>query len=710
MTAPDAQGHPRGRSAQAAEAGTQTYTAELRGMFTDWTSSWVDVFRSKALGADVFSGITVAAVALPLNLALAVSSGVPASAGLIAGGLGGAIAASFGGARLQVSGPAAALSTMVFAIAAAYGAQGVAAAALCVGAFQIVLALALAGKLAKYVPESVLAGFTTGVGIKLLDQQIPEVLGFDYRVVEIAQMMHRPQWLHGVSWLSVVCGLVVAFLVVTTREYKRFPAALVGIAIVTFLAVYLKWDVQRVGAIPSRLPSPSLPAIPDERWLGLIGKVAPLALLAGVESLLSARAIDRMTRTDKPHNPNLELFGQALANLGVGFFGGMPVTGVIVRSSTNVQSGGKTRLSALIHGLALLLAVVSISRQLGQVPLAGLAGLLCVIAFRLVEVRTFIHLVKEAKVEALAFAVTAAGTLSGHLVTGLALGLLISIVHHLATRKARAAKLQSSTLRASGVRAVLGREDADARRKPSYEPNPEHRGWLAHIRDRAHVATSAFVHGQATVIGKVVLGEQVHIAAGSSVRADEGAPFFIGANSNLQDGVVVHALKERYVKVGAEQWAVYVGHDVSIAHDALVHGPCYIGDHTFVGFKAVVHDSIVGAHCYIGIGAIVVGVDVPDGRYVPHGALVDTAEKVEKLPLASEAHHEFNEDVVEVNRGLATAYLRANSTKGAGGVPMTVGPREPAAPSDAGDARRGRRAIRTDPWTAHWTRVEGERF
>jgi SulP family sulfate permease len=184
----------------------------------------------------------------------------------------------------------------------------------------------------------------------------------------------------------------------------------------------------------------------------------------------------------------------------------------------------------------------------------------------------------------------------------------------------------------------------------------EYRKWLGQIREEPLVAKSAYVHPAATVIGRVIVGERAHIAADTSVRADEGSPFHIGANTNLQDGVVLHALKDKRVLVAGEPWAIYVGKNVSIAHDALVHGPCYIGDETFVGFKAVVHDAVVGAHCFIGIGAVVVGVEVPDHRFVPHGRIVDSADAVATLPHVSEAQSEFNEDVVEVNRGLAVAY------------------------------------------------------
>ena len=633
------------------------YGRELQSMGRNWLSLWRDVTQAKSLLPDVLAGVTVAAVALPLNLALAVASGLPPIAGLVAGAIGGGLAAVFGGSPLQVTGPAAALQVMVLGIALEFGATGVAAAAIMVGLFQLVLGMSTAGRFAKLVPESVLAGFTTGVGLKLLEGQAPELLGFDYSVGEIVGMMHRPLWLHHVSWLSVVCGLAVALLVTSTSRFKRFPAALVGVSVVTALAVYLHWDIERVGAVPSHFPTPSLPLVADEKWIDLGAKVLPLALLGAVESLLSASVIDRMAKDNRKHDANVELVGQGIANIGTGIFGGMPVTGVIVRGSVNVQSGGRTKLAALVHAGVLGCAVLFLSTQIAQVPLAGLAGLLCVIAVRLIEVSTLVHLVKESKLEALAFVVTAVGTVSGHLMLGLGAGLALHAVNHFLHRGERAEKAQVSRERERGVRATLSaKEDRVAREPGHHVAAPSAHEWLANVRQKAHVARSSYVHDQASILGRVVLGENVHIASGASVRADEGSPFFIGDDSNVQDGVVIHALRDKRVVVGGEEWAVYVGKNVSLAHDALVHGPCYVGDDTFVGFKAVVHDSVVGAHCFIGIGAVVVGVEVPDGKFVPHGRIVDSKEAVAALPDVSEAQREFNEDVVDVNRGLAAAY------------------------------------------------------
>lgn len=627
------------------------------GMAREWWQGWLDVQRHGNPTPDLLAGITVAAVALPLNLALAIACGVPPAAGLVAGAVGGGVAALLGGSALQVTGPAAALGTMVLAVSRDFGVVGVAAAALLVGLVQLSMAALRAGKWTKLVPESVLAGFTTGVGLKLVDSQLPELMGFDYTVSELAKMMHRPQWLHEVSWIAVLSGLGVAFLVVAAKPYKRFPAALVGVTAVTALSAYVGWDVQRVGQIPHTLPLPGLPLLADDKWLDLLWAAIPLGLIAGVESLLSARAVDRMAPQVRPHHADLELFGQGMANLAVGFFGGMPVSGVIVRSGVNAQSGGRTRLAALVHAGGLLASIFLVADYIALVPLPALAGLLLVVAFRLIEVKTLVHVWHESKLETLAFLVAAGGTLTGRLIGGLAGGMALHLVAKaMSDRRDAASPARAAAGRPAHVRAVVARE-MGGRLMPSIAHEaPEHGNWLQQIRERASVAASAFVHNQATVIGRVVLGDHVHIAAGSSVRADEGTPFHIGANSNIQDGVVIHALKERKVQVGAEEWAVYVGQNVSMAHDALVHGPCFIGDNTFVGFKAVVHDAIVGAHCFIGIGAVVVGVEIPDGRFVPHGRIVDSAEAVAALPLVSEAQMEFNEDVVDVNRGLAVAY------------------------------------------------------
>jgi SulP family sulfate permease len=622
-------------------------------------SEWGQLFIMPYWLANISSGITVAAVALPLNIALAIASGLPASAGLISGAIGGAIAALVGGSKFQATGPAAALSAMVGFIVQQHGVAGAAAAAILVGAIQLILFLFKAGNLMKFVPEVVLLGFTSGVGLKLLDSQIPKLFGIEWSLYEMLNEIANPIWLHEVTWPAVVCGLFVILFILSCKSLPRFPAALFGIAITTQLAIFLNWPIHRVGEIPPLQLSLEWPQFALKDWLSLLQLSLPLGLLAAAESVLSAQAIDRMSG-DK-HHSNLEIFGQGLANFATGLTGGLPVSGVIVRSSVNVQSGAKNRLGSFFHASILLGSALFMGGILAQIPIAALAGLLCIIGFRLIEFGELTHLLKQNKWKALGFLAAAIGTLTNHIVIGLVLGLAIVWLNE---RPSNKKKDESTPLKVSEDNPSSESLETEILDKSVvYKVLDRGERWLHHLKEQATIPNTAYVHPNASVIGRVVLGRNVHVAAEASIRADEGTPFYIGDDTNVQDGVVIHALKKKWITIHNEKWAVYVGKGVSMAHQALVHGPCFIGDKSFIGFKAVVHDSIVGAGCYIGIGATVVGVEIPEGRYVPHGAVIDTKDKALNLTKVSPQHQHFNEDVVEVNRGLAEAYRELDQTE-----------------------------------------------
>ena len=227
------------------------------------------------------------------------------------------------------------------------------------------------------------------------------------------------------------------------------------------------------------------------------------------------------------------------------------------------------------------------------------------------------------------------------------------------------------------VRAVIARRDDDAEtpytphtsedRNGHGHPSPHISGSSDPVRvtpvtswnrrkglPRLH--PTAFVDPLAVVIGEVAVGERVYIGPGVSIRADEGTPFFIGAGTNVQDGVTLHALKGRVVLIGGRPYAIHVGSNVCLTHHALIHGPCHIGDGCFIGFKATVHDAIVGENCVLGMGAVVIGVQLPAGRYVGHNAVIDSQEKADALPPADEAWLKLREEVVEVNRELASGH------------------------------------------------------
>jgi SulP family sulfate permease len=614
------------------------------------STEWADILKQPQWAANISAGITVAAVALPLNIALAIAAGMPASAGLIAGAIGGGFAAIFGGSRFQATGPAAALNIMVLAVVQQFGAAGAAAVAIIIGLIQLALSLLSAGSLIRFVPESILIGFTSGVGIKLLDTQLPKLFGIEWTVYDMLVGILNPIWLHEVAWPNVVCGLLVVFLILSFKSMPRVPAALIGIAIATQLAVFLNWPIHRVGEIPPINLDLIIPSFNSQQWVSLLQLAIPIGLLSAAESLLSAQAVDRIS--GDRHHSNLEILGQGIGNIASGLVGGMPISGVVVRSTVSVQSGAKSRLASFFHAAVLLLSALFLGKFLAVIPIAALAGLLCIIGFRLVEVSEFLHFLKENKTEALAFIAAAVGTITNHIVLGLSIGLIVVWLPKLFSNN----KQISTSPKKIDAEESKHEANVNSSASPVYKLLDRGEQWIQHLKAQAHIPNTAYVHPNASVIGRVVLGRMVHIAAETSIRADEGTPFYIGDETNVQDGVVIHALKKKWVRVNDQQWAVYVGRNVSLAHQALVHGPCFIGDGTFVGFKAVVHDSIVGKGCFIGIGAVVVGVEIADEKYVPHGAIIDTPEKARQLAKVNDSHHHFNEDVVEVNKGLVEAY------------------------------------------------------
>ncbi len=646
----------RGRSSPPRATGVP----EIRGTLRD---RWGEIATNGISFHDILAGLTVATVAIPLNVALSLSAGLSPSAGLIAGGIGGLVAAAFGGSNFQVSGPAAALNVLVFGLVAKFGPGGAAAAALVTGVLSILIGVLGFGKLANLLPKLVLAGFTTGVGLKLLDQQIPILLGVkdDLAVWHMITNFASMEWLREVSWLSVVCGIIVAWITVGLAHLKSFPSALLGIFIATFIAYELDWGVARVGEVDLKDLSFALPVLAEgTTWFALIIAALPLALLSGAESLISAKTLDDMSGGKSGYNANAELFGQGVGNVVVGFFAGMPLAGVIVRSSVNFGAGAVTRMAAMFHGLFLGAAAYFFGHSLGVIPLAALAGLLVTIAWRLIKVAYFVDALRVNRLHAIAFLAAAIGTLFGYLITGIAAGCIVMYLDHLLEkRKVQRAK-GSAILRPSPmIRAVVSKHGtATGEAHDGAVPLRETAVWSKHVRTRPKIHPSAYVHPSATIIGWVELGREVNVAADTSIRADEGAPFYVGDRSNVQDGVVMHALKDKWVRVDGRQWAIYIGADCSLAHQALVHGPSMIGDRTFIGFKAIVHDSIVGEGCFIGHNALVVGVEIPPGKRVPSGWVVDSPEKVKELPDVEHAHAHFNEDVVQVNRGLVMAYAR----------------------------------------------------
>lgn len=728
---------------------------------------------------DLLGGITAGIVALPLALAFGVASGLPngAAAGLYGAIALGIFASIFGGTPAQVSGPTGPMTVVAAGLAVALkdhpGAIFLAVAL--AGVLQIVLGALRVGGVIRYVPYPVISGFMTGIGVIIIVLHIPVLLGHGSVSNPLEAFRGMPHYLTMLEAESLLLGLAtIAIVYATPYVTKVVPGSLLALVAMTVIATVTGMNVPTISAIPTGLPVPTLPSFDPETLRIVLPAALVLAILGSIDTLLTSLVADRITGTQ--HQSNRELLGQGIGNIAAGLIGGLPGAGATMRTVVNVKSGGRGRLSGVVHGLLLVGVLVGLAPLAQRIPLSVLAGLLITVGIGILDYRglgdarkaprsdtavmiivlgltIFVDLMAAVAagviLSALVFAkrvgdqtpatptdgaravpVGVPGVRALHATQALFFGnaealrkalddvregaLILSLesVEYLDQSAAYALGDAAADLRGRGVRVLLvapkahaaaailmklgvvpgvvpvddiyasmshALEAASGKRAGHAEGGrllrgvidgngaahrpvhgeavpTERRSWLAHIRMRPHVPATAFVHPDATVIGQVVMGDYVHVAAGSSVRADEGAPFFIGANSNVQDGAVLHALKERSVKVHDQDWAVYVGRDVSIAHGALVHGPCYVGDGTFIGFQAVVHDAIIGAKCSIGIGAVVVGVEVPEGKLVPHGMIVDTADKVRALGPVTEGHRHFAEDVVEVNRGLAAAY------------------------------------------------------
>jgi len=625
---------------------------------------------------DIAAGLVVAMVAIPLAMGFAIASGLRPEQGIVGGAVAGLVGALFGGSKYQVYGPTAAFIPVIAGVMAAHDHGFLVTASILAGVVLALLGVFGFGRYVQAVPHSIIVGFTIGIAATIALSQAGEVFGFreplPYKSIPKLQRIFELFGTLNIWAVAVALGT----LLLTKGLLKisvYIPGPLVALGLGTWLTqnsladagltvVREKYGEIAAAKIVMTPPAPidwSAAALGDTAYV-----VVAITFVAAVESLLCSRMADRLANnTGTPFDPDKELWGQGLVNIFVVLFNGFPHTGALARTATNIRLGAISPLAGICKFAFKLALAFYLATYLEMVPMACIGGILLYVATNMVKGEEVKEVVAHGRGHVWLMVYTALAVVATDFLTGVMTALGI----HWAWQKwaqgqiaaADAEAVPAHHVEVAGRRATVGTDTALARRpQHGIEPVESTHKWLRHIRQRAHVAPTAFVHPQASVIGRVVLGDHVHVAAGTSVRADEGTPFYIGANSNLQDGVIVHALKDRHVHVAGEDWAVFVGANVSIAHGAIVHGPCYLGDNSFVGFQATVHDAVVGEGCFIGIGAVVVGVELPAGKHVPHGAIIDSADKVALLHDATEHHAEFNEDVVDVNRGLAAAYRR----------------------------------------------------
>lgn len=377
---------------------------------------------------DLLAGVTVGVVALPLALGFGIASGLGAGAGLVTAIVAGILAGTFGGSHLQVSGPTGAMTVVLAPIVAEFGTAGVALVALLAGLVLVGCAFARIGRFVNYLPWPVIEGFTVGIGLIIFLQQVPLALGVEAGDAENTAVRAAGAVADfGAASLAtlVVCAVTASLIVLLPRVHRTLPASLIAVASVTLGVSLLDFDVATIGAIPASLPAPSFSSISGGDTSGLFGAVIAVAALAAVESLLSARVADGMSDT-RPHDPDRELFGQGVANVGSALFGGMPATGAIARTAVNVRSGARTRVSAIVHALLLLVVAVALAPMIAEIPLAALSAVLMVTAFHMIEFSSVSRILRSTRGDALVLLATASATVVFDLIVAVEVGIVLA--------------------------------------------------------------------------------------------------------------------------------------------------------------------------------------------------------------------------------------------------------------------------------------------
>jgi SulP family sulfate permease len=388
--------------------------------------------------ADVISGLTVAIVALPLSMAIAIASGVTPDRGLYTAVVGGFIVSLLGGSRFQIGGPAGAFIVLVALTAERHGIDGVILATLMAGVFLIAAGLLRLGTYIKFIPYPVTVGFTAGIAVIIFASQLRDLLGITLSGKEPGEFIPKLEALargfHTANGSAIaVAGLSIAIIVVLRRLRPHWPGILIAVAAAALATWALSLPVEtigtRFGGIPRQLPSPAWPVFSLAKAQAVLPDAIAFALLGAIESLLSAVVADGMT--GRRHRSNCELVAQGFANIGSALFGGICVTGTIARTATNVRAGARGPVSGMLHSLFLLLFMLIAAPLASYIPLAALASVLVIVAWNMAEKQEFALLIRsswgDATVLLATFLLTIFRDLTEGILVGFALGAVLFI-------------------------------------------------------------------------------------------------------------------------------------------------------------------------------------------------------------------------------------------------------------------------------------------
>jgi len=389
-------------------------------------------YTAKLFGQDLWAGLIVGIVALPLSIAFAIASGVKPEQGLITAVIAGFLISAFSGSRVQIGGPTGAFIVIVFGIVQKYGYDGLALATLMAGVMLILMGIAKMGDVIKFIPYPVTVGFTSGIAVIIFTSQVPDFLGLHLAHVPerfwdkwIAYFQNIP----GFDIYAVMTSIITVLIILFWRKVTdRLPGPLIAILITTGIAHIFHWPLQtigtRFGSVPHTFPAPHIPHID----LDLIIKMSPpaltIALLAGIESLLSAVVADGMT--GRRHRSNMELIAQGIANLACPLFNGIPATGAIARTATNIKNGGQTPVSGIVHALTVMVLFIFMGQWASLIPMATLAGILVLVAYNMGEWSMFAKLFRSPKSDIMVLLTTFLLTVLVDLTVAIEVGIVLA--------------------------------------------------------------------------------------------------------------------------------------------------------------------------------------------------------------------------------------------------------------------------------------------
>ena len=393
-------------------------------------------YDRKTFMQDLMAGIIVGIVALPLAIAFGIASGVSPEKGIITAIVAGFIISMFGGSKVQIGGPTGAFIVIIYGIIQQYGMEGLTIATLMAGVFLILFGLLHLGTIIKYIPYPIVVGFTSGIAVTIFTTQIKDLFGLQMATVPsdfLEKWGAYIQDFHTIDPWSALIGVVsVVIIVVTPKFSKRIPGSLIAIIVMTLAALGLEnysgaTGIETIGdrfTISSQLPSATVPGINWDTIKNLISPAFTIAILGAIESLLSATVADGVIGDH--HDSNTELIGQGIANIASPLFGGIPATGAIARTMTNINNGGRTPVSGIVHAVVLLLIFLFLMPLAQYIPMACLAGVLVVVSYGMSGWRSFLALMKNPKSDVTVLLITFFLTILFDLTIAIEVGLLIA--------------------------------------------------------------------------------------------------------------------------------------------------------------------------------------------------------------------------------------------------------------------------------------------